>query len=292
MDSNFEDNNLNFFNNPNYNHDFPFKNYSFNFYKEFQPNYSSKDILSMDTFNSDIREFLFLGKDNNSVCDSNNSTKETKKIEIFKFEKVKKEENINILKSKLGRKRKNDKSERNHDKNSEDNIIRKIKIHMFNYARYIINQYLKKEKLFKLDYKERSDLQKDKNIQMFNKTLKEIFLEIEFSSKYKKESKDHNTNIINQVYNGTIREPKVKKILDLTFLDLVEIFRGNEEKINQLKAEKLIKGKSKEGYKGFIEKIISDGKKKNEEVPSDYIEKVKNMINNYEKWFENKKGRK
>ena len=75
-------------------------------------------------------------------------------------------------------------------------------------------------------------------------------------------------------------------------MDLLEIFRGNEEKINQLKVEKLLKGKSKEGYKGFIEKIINDGKKKNEEVSSDYIEKVKNMINNYEKWFENKKGRK
>ena len=66
---------------------------------------------------------------------------------------------------------------------------------MFNYARYIINQYLKKEKLFKLDYKERSDLQKDKNIQMFNKTLKEIFLDIGPSQKYK-EDRNYNRNLI------------------------------------------------------------------------------------------------
>jgi hypothetical protein len=269
MDSNFEDNNLNFFNNPNYNHDFPFKNYSFNFYKEFQPNYSSKDILSMDTFNSDIREFLFLGKDDNSVCDQNNSTKETKKIEIFKFEKVKKEENINILKRKLGRKRKNDISERNHNKNSEDNIIRKIKVRLFNYAIDIINDHLEEsEEILKLDHKEISNLKRDDNMKMCNKTLKEIFLDIGPSEKYKKKNlKVQNRNIINQVYKGTIREAKkLKKILDLTFLDLLEIFRGNEEKINQLKAEKLIKGKRKEGYKGFIEKIINDGKKKNEEV--------------------------
>ena len=161
--------------------------------------------------------------------------------------------------TKRGRKRKNDISERNHNKNSEKN---KIKY---------------------LDYKERSNLKRDDNIDMFNKTLKEIFLDIGPSQKYK-EDRNHNRNLIDKIYKGKIKEEKVKKILDLTFLDLLEICKGNEEKINKLKQEKI------KGYKPFIEFIFTEKKKK--EVSSDYIEKVKNLINNYEKWFKNKKGRK
>ena len=185
--------------------------------------------------------------------------------------------------TKRGRKRKNDISERNHNKNSEDNIIRKIKVNMFKYAIKIINKNSEKNKIKYLDYKERSNLKRDDNIDMFNKTLKEIFLDIGPSQKYR-EDRNHNRNLIDKIYKGKIKEEKVKKILDLTFLDLLEICKGNEEKINKLKQEKI------KGYKPFIEFIFTEKKKK--EVSSDYIEKVKNLINYYEKWFKNKKGRK
>ena len=154
---------------------------------------------------------------------------------------------------------------------------------MFKYAIKIINKNSEKNKIKYLDYKERSNLKRDDNIDMFNKTLKEIFLDIGPSQKYR-EDRNHNRNLIDKIYKGKIKEEKVKKILDLTFLDLLEICKGNEEKINKLKQEKI------KGYKPFIEFIFTEKKKK--EVSSDYIEKVKNLINNYEKWFKNKKGRK
>jgi hypothetical protein len=58
--------------------------------------------------------------------------------------------------TKRGRKRKNDISERNHNKNSEDNIIRKIKVRLFNYAIDIINDHLEEsEEILKLDLKKK-----------------------------------------------------------------------------------------------------------------------------------------
>ena len=285
MSSTLEYNNEIFPNCPNYNQDLEeFDNHSFNISIKSDPIDSLEDGFNVKK-RDDIFHNLFPGKDDNFVCNSNNSTKETKKNEIFKFEKVKREKNNNILTRKRGRKRKNDISERNHNKNSEDNIIRKIKVNMFKYARYIINENLEKDKIEKQPYNKISDLKRDDNIKMFNQNLKEIFFEKELSKKYRNEKyKNYNRNLIDKIYKGKIKQERVKKILDLTFLDLLEICKGNEEKINQLKQEKI------RGYKPFIEFLFKEKKKK--EVSSYYIEKVKNMINNYEKWFENKKGRK
>ena len=283
MSSTLEYNNEIFPNCPNYNQDLEeFDNHSFNIFNKSAPIDSLEDGFSVKK-RDDIFHNLFPTKDDNFVCNSNNSTKETKKNEIFKFEKVKREKNNNIKKTKRGRKRKNDISERNHNKNSEDNIIRKIKVNMFKYAIKIINENLEKNKIKYLVYDETSNLKRDDNIKMFNQTLKEIFWDTKFNKKYK-EDRNYNRNLIDKVYKGVIKQERVKKILDLTFLDLLEICKGNEEKINQLKQKKI------RGYKPFIEFLFTEKKKK--EVSSDYIEKVNNMINNYERWFENKKGRK
>ena len=283
MSSTLEYNNEIFPNCPNYNQDLEeFDNHSFNISIKSDPIDSLEDGFSVKKRN-DIFHNLFPTKDDNFVCNSNNSTKETKKNEIFKFEKVKREKNNNILTRKRGRKRKNDISERNHNKNSEDNIIRKIKVNMFKYAIKIINENLENNKIKYLVYDETSNLKRDDNIKMFNQNLKEIFWDTKFNKKYK-EDRNYNRNLIDKVYKGVIKQERVKKILDLTFLDLLEICKGNEEKINQLKQKKI------RGYKPFIEFLFTEKKKK--EVSSYYIEKVKNMINNYEIWFENKKGRK
>jgi hypothetical protein len=207
MSSTLEYNNEIFPNCPNYNQDLEeFDNHSFNISIKSDPIDSLEDGFSVKK-RDDIFHNLFPTKDDNFVCNSNNSTKETKKNEIFKFEKVKREKNNNIKKTKRGRKRKNDISERNHNKNSEDNIIRKIKVNMFKYAIKIINKNSEKNKIKYLDYKERSNLKRDDNIDMFNKTLKEIFLDIGPSQKYKKD-RNHNRNLIDKIYKGKIKEEK------------------------------------------------------------------------------------
>ena len=230
---------------------------------------------------------------------------EIKKEKIFKIEKCKIKTNgenndvIIMLGNKRGRKQKEDDTERNHDKYSEDNIIRKIKINIFNYARDIINQnFVGKLKLLKLDHDSIKDLKKSENIKLFNKEvlLKDIFSKYQISNKYKKEKyKNYNKNIIEQIDKGKIKEKKVKKILDLKFEELLEIFRGkiNEDQSNfngikdELEKENVnIFIDRFEGYERFINNLKED-----ELVDQIYMSKIEDLTKGFKKWFEKKEGR-
>ena len=248
---------------------------SFNPIEEFDPNL---------TQNKELFESIFLGSDSKS------STVETKKDKIFNIEK----KNKNMLQKKRGRKKRTDKSKGNHNKNSEYNMITKIKIAIFQYAIDIINQNLPENKeIFKLEHKVIRNLQKDLNIQMFDKTLKNLFLEINKSEKFKKiEYKDNNKKIIGEIDEGIIERERVKKILNLTFFELLEIFRKKKEEIlsdKRLEELNLLVGNEKEkesGYERFINKL------KEEKESVNYISKIFNLIFNYKNWFESKIGRK
>ena len=228
-----------------------------------------------------------------------------KKEKIFKIEKCKIKTNVEnndviiMLGNKRGRKQKEDDTERNHDKYSEDNIIRKIKINIFNYARDIINQnFVGKLKLLKLDHDSIKDLKKSENIKLFNKEvlLKDIFSKYQISNKYKKEKyKNYNKNIIEQIDKGKIKEKKVKKILDLKFEELLEIFRGkiNEDQSNfngikdELEKENVnIFINRFEGYERFINNLKED-----ELEDQIYMSKIEDLTKGFKKWFEKKEGR-
>ena len=223
---------------------------------------------------------------------------ETKKNKIFNIEKVKEKKNEHILQKKRGRQKANEKSERKHNKNAEDNMITKIKIGIFKYIRDIINQNIPKnitenKEIIKLAHKEIRNLKKDINIEMFGKTLRELFSGIKKSEKFKnKKYKDQNIIIIRDIDEGAIKAEKVKKILDLKFIELLEIFRKKKEEIiseNGLEEIYLLVGKNHEkesGSESFINKL----KKKN--YQDNYIENISNLIFKYEDWFKNKKGRK
>ena len=116
-----------------------------------------------------------------------------------------------MLQKKRGRKKRTDKSKGNFNKNSEDNMITKIKFAIFQYARDIINQNLPENKgIIKLDHKVIRNLQKDINMQMFDKTLKKLFLEINESEKFKKiEYKNNNKIIISEIDKNIIKAERV-----------------------------------------------------------------------------------
>ena len=163
---------------------------------------------------------------------------ETKKNKIFNIEKVKEKKNEHILQKKRGRQKANEKSERKHNKNAADNMITKIKIGIFKYIRDIINQNIPKnitenKEIIKLAHKEIRNLKKDINIEMFGKTLRELFSGIKKSEKFKnKKYKDQNIIIIRDIDEGAIKAEKVKKILDLKFIELLEIFRKKKRRNN------------------------------------------------------------
>ena len=228
-----------------------------------------------------------------SALDSKSSINERKKNKIFFIEKDVEKKNRNNQKKK-GRKKRTDKSERNHTKNSDDNIIRKIKVHIFKYAIEIMNNNIPKNypKIKKLSYNEINVLQIQKNRAMFSKSLGEIFTEINMSPKFKdvKYKDDNNKKLIEKINKDAVKKEelkKIKKILDLTFLDLLEIFKGNEEMINKLGDVKLLVDNGKKGYEQFINE-----QKKKQNVTDDYIKNLMNLINDYENWFDSEKSRK
>ena len=135
-------------------------------------------------------------------------------------------------------------------------MITKIKIQIFEYAKDIINQNLPENKqLIKLKHNEVRNLQIDLNTKMFDKTLRQLFSEINKSKKYKDQKyKDNNKKIINEIDEGIIKAEKVKKILDLTFFELLEIFKKKKEEIisdNELDELNLLVGKKREKKSGF-----------------------------------------
>ena len=243
-------------------------------------------------------DYSFLGK------------KRKLKRNIFLFKKYNKIKNIsnelNIKNSnikneetkinKKGRKTIKDETERIHNNESDDNMIRKIKVHLFKYARDIINQNFedKSKKILKLDYSSIMCLKRSTNIDLFNKTLKQIFSEERQSDKYKNYNDNENEILIKNICTGIIKEEKVKKILNLKFLELLEIFRrkigGNKKKSNviekKLERVNLLVNNKYEGYERFINDLMNK-----KTVSQYYIIKIKNMILDYESWFINKEGR-
>lgn len=207
--------------------------------------------------------------------------------------------NKNSKGNRKGRKNKMDKNVRLHNNESEDNIIRKIKVHLFKYALKIINQNFEKKsnKLLKLDYHTIMNLKQSINLDLLNKKLKQIFLEIKISDKYKHHKDNENEILINKIYDNKRKfsEEKVKKIFDLTFLELLHIFRGKINKNNEnikLSIESKLKGVNlliDSKYEG-IESLINN-LKDNEKYSENYINNIKYFAINYENWFEKKIGR-
>ena len=255
-------------------------------------NNSVNNVVKSKIFIYEQIKKIFPGINNTSVNGSKSSTAETQKNKIFNIEKVK--EKKNILQKKRGRKKTNEKSERKHNNTSEDNMITKIKIQIFEYAKDIINQNLPENKqLIKLKHNEVRNLQIDLNTKMFDKTLSQLFCEINQSEKYKDQKyKDNNKKIINEIDEGIIKAEKVKKILDLTFFELLEIFKKKKEEIisdNELDELNLLVGKKREKKSGF-ERFI---KKLEENKFSDYyIMKISSLVFKYKEWFDGKTGRK
>jgi hypothetical protein len=275
----------------------------------FSPFDGNQQDLPQSEFKNTEGIAQIIGGINNTNESVSDSTKipQKKKEKIFEFDKIRAQ--TNTLRKKKGRKKKLDNTPRSHDKYSEDNIIRKIKFGVINYARDIISQNSDgKVKLLKLKHSPIKTLKKSKNIEFLDKTLKDIFSFCDASTKYKKEKyQNYNEKRIKQIYNEenkkenkkeyvkeNIKE-KLKKIFELKFEDLLEIFRGkineSQDKLNKLKDE-LEKSnisiliKEKEGYEIFINNKINQ-----ENQDPNYIAKVEDLTKKYKEWFEKKEGR-
>lgn len=213
---------------------------------------------------------------------------------------------------KKGRKKIDDNSASIHNKDSPDNIIKKIKsklldYHLLNFINSLlnsllnrdkINAYLKKninekeqekEKLIKkLDYKQFvDDMKKENNLNFLKLSLKGL-LSKDISKKYSTLPKDLNKTVINEILNKEKDNEIISFLFNLTFGEWFDVFTFKKE-ITDLKflednKKHIIMNKFER-----IDKLLEDIYLNND---INYYSSFVYLIYNYERWFYVKQGRK
>ena len=186
-------------------------------------------------------------------------------------------------KKKGGRKKKDEIEKGEHTKFSEDNLMRKIKSHLLDYIHERLNKsFINKDLQFlKLFCKINENLKKDYNMDLMEKTIKELYENSPISNKYRKNkyiNSEKNKIIIKQLYEETNYnnyELEVMNILNSTYLDLLKEFRNKY-------------------FNEFLEYIEKEERAKGETEENIYLYKrnIEELCKNYENWFRKKNGRK
>jgi hypothetical protein len=231
--------------------------------------------------------------------------KEIEKIEKnLKSKDIPKEENVEI---NCGRKKLGDKSVRAHDRDSFDNVIKKVKkdfiINCLSFVNKILDFCLSENKkkalikmvrisrrepenkniLMDLDYDYINRLQKDFNLELLAMNLKELF-SLNISKKYTALTRDSNKIIINKILEEEGNNEIINYVFGLRLIDWLNYFTHkteieffdkieNEKKVKFERAEVLLRG---------------IGEKEND---SYYFSNYLFHLYNFKWWFERKKGR-
>lgn len=118
-----------------------------------------------------------------------------------------------------------------HDKNKTDNLLRKIQVHYFSFIVSFLNNILKilnyKRKFLKLNYEYKSNINKNFIHSLKEKTLGQIICN-KISNKYKYKEEDSNILLYNKIKRNTI----MKKVLEINYLKLFEIYYESKKRIN------------------------------------------------------------
>jgi len=170
-------------------------------------------------------------------------------------------------------------------KNFPDNIIQKAKNktikYLFIYSQIYFNRYklnIKKDiKLQKIEYKGfNDDLNKDINLQMLNTPLSTILSYTNRSKCKSNINPENNKKLIAEILEKEAKNEIITKFLNMTFKDWSDIFTRKKKIEHDIEFE---------GLRLALEEIM----KKNED---DYLTRFVFYLYNYNRWFQNKKGRK
>ena len=172
----------------------------------------------------------------------------------------------------------NSNGENTHDKFSEDNLMRKIKSNLTNYILTELNNSLryKKHKFVKWHKDLTENLKKDFNIELFDRTIMDIISNTPLAKKYKKIDKDSNIRLVQKILEEN-RESKTISILNKKYIDIINEIRFDENSLYF-----------------FLKKIKEKEKnvKQNNNIDIEkYIKLIKDLLYNYEKFFNDKIGR-
>ena len=186
-----------------------------------------------------------------------------------------------------GRKRKkNNKYYKIHDKNSKDNIIRKITVNYFQFIIFFLNSYIQCSNLGtnenyefkKFDYKYIKVINKQRILDNMSRTISQLIKDIPISRKNKKFDKEHNKKLVKYYseMSGTI-----KNILEGNFLSLFPVYYKSKREINLNEF-----GKNSELILSDNVKLYKDLINKGDNSKEDYIKECEKIIN---RWFLTKK---
>ena len=241
-------------------------------------NMQQEGLFSLENENSQNQEFerqnLSLNSENNVII-INQINNERITTDITK--------NLFVTHKKLGRKRKsclNDGNDNSHNKYSDDNKRRKIKHLIIKSSQEFLNKQIIKmnincPKILILNQFQKFNATIKYNQDFLSKPLKDIFSE-NISQRYRKFSQDHNSKVIYKLLN-CIDEAKKNyftKLLNLTFLDTLKHFRGEEE-IEELNGM-----------------VLFENIKNQSNWDKDYKNEMSKYIDNYETFIMKKKERK
>ena len=180
---------------------------------------------------------------------------------------------------KQGRKAKNDEEKGDHDKYVEDNMMRKIKSNFLRYIHDNINENIcnKDNKLLRLDSGLNEKLKRDFNLELMDKTMKNLYENTKISKKYKTKNSDENQKLINKIYYEECdKESKAILLLNKTYRESYRSFIENylNEFLDKVRREE--------------ENNLKESEENNIDV---YIENLRKLCLSYEEWFYNKRGR-
>lgn len=184
----------------------------------------------------------------------------------------------NLLKIKRGRK--TDKTDyKIHDRDSPDNVRRKVKTHFHNFMIALLNMKLRQifnmdEKFGKISFKMTQDLSVEYNKKLFKTKIKDII--IVMSNKYS--NKNRNRIILNEIMKKVDKNDELFLLLNLNYEDLYLDYYLKSDK-------KTFKGEEEdESYEAHQEKL----KKKFGNI---YANKFKNIAESLIDFFYNCKKR-
>lgn len=177
----------------------------------------------------------------------------------------------------LGRKRRSDEREAYHTKYRSDNMMRKIKTYFMNFVHNYLNESLtfSHKTFLKINKKVSENLRKDFNMSLMQMTIKEIYEQHSINEKYSDYKKGRNINqaLIQEIFEKN-KDIETIKILNSKYIDLIIVLRTKF--LDKFSSE-------------LIEKEIKLGENKDDALM--YVNELKDLLINYEEWFEKKSGR-
>ena len=227
--------------------------------------YTSFNLFEFPNSNSgktELNSIIVLSKRKRLRDKVTNEDKENSEDKIYK-------NNANI--KKMGRRLKDKKyeNEANHNKNSDDNIIIKLKTAIFKYILNLLNQSLEftKYKFYPLNVKLSTCLKKEFNMELLERTIYDIYNTEDLNKIYINDN-DSNKNLIKKIFEENV-EKKAINILKMKYKDVLNHIREKD-------------------LENFLKKIENKNKEKSDDS---FMDNVRHLLLTYEDWFRIKNGR-